>query len=129
MRPFNVQTLVGLALGLGLLGVVPRSVAAEPPSPEPFLAQGKAADFLPLAKTFLNANAKHEQAWQTAWDLYQMAGIAGESKEARDARLRLVADYPESLPARHLLAEMTAQQYASVLKECFRHLDLEDQPA
>ena len=127
MRAFNVQPLVGLALGL--LGVAPMSVAAEPPSPEPFLAQGKAADFLPLATTFLNAHPKHEQAWKTAWDLYQMAGIAGEFKEARDARLRLVADYPESLPARHLLAEMTAQQYASVLRECFRHLDPEDQPA
>jgi hypothetical protein len=130
MRAFIVRNLLSLALRLGLLGVGLTSMAAEPPpSPEAFLAPGRAADFLPLAKDFLKANPQHERAWQTAWDLYQMARIAGEFKEARDARLRLVVDYAESLPARHLLAQMTAGEYASVLKECFRHLDVDDQPA
>jgi hypothetical protein len=120
-------SLCGLGLLLGILTAATAG-AAEPPAPGPFLERGDAAGFLPVASKFLKENRLHPQAAKTAWESFQLARIAGESKEGRDALLRLIADYPDSLPTRHMLARMSASEFASLLKECFRHLDVDDQP-
>jgi hypothetical protein len=128
MKANSAISFCGLGLFLGILTAATAG-AAEPPAPGPFLERGDAAGFLPLANKFLKENPQHLHAAQTAWECFQLARIARESKEGRDALLRLIADYPDSPPARHTLAQMSASEFARLLKECFRHLDVDDQPA
>ena len=107
MRTIDVIGTCLLCLGFGALSLSRAAdVPESPPSPEAFLAQGKGAEYLRLAKEFLDKNPQSERAPQVAWNLYQMVRLDYDANAWRSAGLRLLGDYPSSLQAQYLTASM-----------------------
>jgi hypothetical protein len=126
-----MQRVYGISLLL-LVGLASNSSVSQgvepgdfPPSPESFISQGKAEDYLPLAKAFLDIHSRDTRAPQVAWDMYQTAMTCGKLKEARDARLHLMADHPTSLPAMYLMSQTSWKAQVHFVEICLHHSDLE----
>jgi tetratricopeptide (TPR) repeat protein len=107
--------------------------AAEPShppltDPQVLLQQGKPADFLAPAMAFLNSQSPRAESLQVASNLLMMGTIAKNEEAIRFAKLRLVADYPQSVTGKFLLSEMSGDDYGKFLKHCFASLDIAAEP-
>jgi hypothetical protein len=116
------------ALLIFLAGPASAQEAVSPPAPEKYLQQERPAEFVRLAKEYLAAQPKGEDAPQVAWDLCQVVSVAFDRNEWYASRLRLLADYPDSLPARYVRSQMSKSDYVEFLTNCFGRLDLKSDP-
>ena len=115
---FKQRLSTALAITTAFLGVAnqqatwaaPRPVQSQKP-PEHYLAQGKGAEYIPLAKAYLDSKPADPQASQVAWSLFVTASTLDDVQETRSARLRLCADFPTSLPTQYLLKSTSAKAW------------------
>src|SRR5205823_1150878 len=97
-----------------------------PPPGHELVLQGKLAEYRAAARAFLNKQPQSDQAPQVAGNLFLVA--TGNEKEIDEARLRLFAEYPGSITARYLLADLPVKEYGTFLGSAFDKAELNSDP-
>ena len=120
-------------VGVAIIGSGSYSAAAEPdriaaPNPQEFLKQGKPADFVAPAKAYLEKQPQGEEAQRVVSDVLMIAMLVKDENLIRNTKLRLLADYPNSVTGQYLLSEMQPDAYVRFLKKCFDKIDLQSDP-
>jgi hypothetical protein len=88
-------------------------------APEVFLAGGRPAEYLPYAKKFLKDNPQDSRAPRIVLDMLMFSTAAQDQEGVKDAKLRLLLDHPQTLPAAYLVKTSQASDIRDLLKERF----------
>ena len=113
---------VSLFVGLSLL-VAPRLHAEELPEylpPEHFASRSRQAEYLPHAAAFLEAHPHDPRASRVALDMLMVATLRNDNAATQAAQLRLLFDYPGTLPTDYFLKSTPANTVAGLLKQHFQ---------
>ena len=94
---------------------------AAPPylPPETFFSAGRAAEFLPHAGKFLQLNPQDARAPRVALDMLMFATAMQDQEGQKDAKLRLLMDYGNTLPAAYLNRTSKPEDLRDLLKAYF----------
>lgn len=114
----------GLAT-LFVLCVEAAAVGQEQPAapqylpPETFFSAGRPAEFLPHAGKFLQLNPQDARAPRVALDILMFATAMQDQEGQKDAKLRLLMDYGNTLPAAYLNRTSKPDDLRGLLKAYF----------
>lgn len=113
---------VSLFIGLGLFAasLLHADEPAEYLPPEHFASHNHQAEYLPQAAAFLEAHPHDPRASRIALDMLMVATLRNDTAATQAAQLRLLFDYPDSLPTDYFLKSTPANNVANLLKQHFQ---------
>lgn len=113
---------VNLFIGLSLFAasLLQADEPAEYLPPEHFASRNRQAEYLPHAAAFLETHPHDPRASRIALDMLMVATLRNDTAATQAAQLRLLFNYPGSLPTDYFLKSTPANNVVGLLKQHFQ---------